>query len=46
MDKHYLQEFKKFSKKINSSKKRANKFLIDAGIITKNGKLTKKYLPN
>jgi len=41
--KKYIKEFEKYSKKICSSKKSARKFLIDCGIYTKEGKLTKEY---
>ena len=39
----YIRDFKKYSKYILSSKKRSQKFLINAGIHTKTGKLTKRY---
>ena len=41
--KEYLKELKKFSKELISSKEKSRKFLIDAGIHTKTGRLTKPY---
>lgn len=41
--KKYIRDFKKYSKKICSSKESAQKFLIACGICTKEGKLIKEY---
>ena len=39
----YLKEFKEFGKELIKSKEKAEKFLQDAGIHTRYGKLTKRY---
>jgi len=41
--KEYLKELRKFSKQLLASKERSRQFLIDAGIHTKTGRLTKPY---
>jgi hypothetical protein len=40
----YLKEFKKFAKEINKTKESSKDFLIRAGILTRDGKLTKHYI--
>lgn len=42
--KEYLEAFKKYSKKISSSKKQAEEFLIRSGIHNRNGELSKAYI--
>lgn len=41
--KKYLEEFKEFAKDILDSEESAKSFLIDTGINTKTGRLTKQY---
>jgi len=41
--KEYIRELRKFGKELIESKEKAEKFLQDAGIHTKTGKLTKHY---
>ena len=41
--KEYLKEFKAFAKDVLESKETAKSFLIDTGINTKSGRLTKAY---
>lgn len=41
--KEYLEAFKRYSKKIASTKKEAGEFLVRAGIYNKKGKLSKAY---
>lgn len=41
--KKYLEEFKEYSKSINSSKESASEFYKKAGINTPTGRLTKDY---
>tara|TARA_B100002049_G_C15733848_1_gene231591 strand:+ start:112 stop:261 length:150 start_codon:yes stop_codon:yes gene_type:complete len=41
--KELLEAFKKYAKKITSSKKDSEEFLIRTGIHNQNGKLTKQY---
>jgi len=41
--KEYIKELRKFGKELIGSKEKAEKFLQDAGIHTKTGKLTKPY---
>jgi hypothetical protein len=41
--KEYLKELKRFSKELLSSREKSRQFLIDAGIHTKTGRLTKPY---
>ncbi len=41
--KEYLEEFKKYSKKITSSKKEAKKFLVRSGIHDNKGELSEAY---
>lgn len=41
-----VEDMKKWTKKICSSKKKARKFLIDAGIYDADGNLTKQYRRN
>lgn len=38
-----VKEMKEFTKKVTSSKEKAREFLVNAGICTPNGKLTKAY---
>ncbi len=38
-----IREMKEFTKKLAKSPKKARQFLIDAGIVTKTGQLTKPY---
>ncbi|MFA6716838.1 MAG: hypothetical protein WC082_08550 [Victivallales bacterium] len=38
-----VKEMKAFTKKVTASKAKARKFLIDAGICTSKGNLTKAY---
>jgi len=44
--KEYQKALKKYSEKILSSKKKAQEFLIRAGIHDKNGNLNKHYTSN
>ena len=39
----YVRQFKQFARDILASKTKARQFLIDAGIHTKSGRLTKRY---
>ena len=41
--KEYIKDLRKFGKELLSSRKKAEKFLQDAGIHTKTGRLTKEY---
>jgi hypothetical protein len=38
-----IREMKKFTREMAKSPKKARQFLIDAGIVTKTGRLTKQY---
>ena len=39
----YIKEMKAFIKKISASKEESKKFLVQTGIYTKSGKLSKNY---
>ncbi len=41
--KKYREEFKKFARTVLASEDATNSFLVDAGINTRTGKLTKNY---
>ena len=41
--KAYLADFKKFAKEVTATKEAAQAFLVSAGILTKEGKLTPPY---
>jgi hypothetical protein len=42
----HLRASKKVMKKVLRSKKAARAFLVEAGILTKSGKLSKRYRPD
>ena len=43
--KKQIEDFKAYSKWLLEDENRVSKFLVDAGILDKNGKLTEQYRP-